>query len=66
MLDPSDIRRPLDIRRAVLAELPAADGPLSVGQIATALTCELGADAASPKRVADILRYQERRGRVRV
>lgn len=60
--------RPIDIRRALLARLISVGRPLDLGELAAVLVHEFGDEhggAAGRKRVADVMRYQRRRGRVR-
>lgn len=56
--------RPIDLRRALLGHLLTAGDPVTVRGLVDALAGDFGADA-EPKRIADMLRYQVRRGRVR-
>ena len=55
----------LDLRRAILGHLLATRSPVTVAEVVAAMTAAFGAEAITPKRVADVLRYQARRGRVR-
>jgi hypothetical protein len=55
---------PVDLRRAVLGHLIRAGGPVAVGDLSDGLVREFG-PAAGGKRLADLLRYQARLGRVR-
>ena len=56
--------RPIDVRRAVLGMLMRADEGLSLGEMRAALLSRdgIGVDG---KRLADLVRWQMRRGRVR-
>lgn len=53
------------MRRAILGHLLTARFPVTVADVAAAMTLEFGPEAVTPKRVADVLRYQVRLGRVR-
>ena len=56
--------RPIDIRRAVLGMLMRADEGLSLGEMRAALLSRDGIEVDG-KRLADLVRWQMRRGRVR-
>ena len=55
--------RPIDIRRAVLGMLMRADEGLSLGEMRAALLSRDGIEVDG-KRLADLVRWQMRRGRV--
>ena len=56
--------RPIDVRRAVLGMLMRADEGLSLGEMRAALLSRDGIEVDG-KRLADLVRWQMRRGRVR-
>ena len=60
-----DRHQPLDLRRAVLATLLGAQGPVRISQVVAVLEAHFGPGAGDPKRVSDLLRHQMRLGRVR-
>ena len=55
--------RPIDVRRAVLGMLMRADEGLSLGEMRAALLSRDGIEVDG-KRLADLVRWQMRRGRV--
>jgi hypothetical protein len=56
--------RPLDVRRAVLGALLRARRPLTVAEIVEQLAPRMPPGKLTPKRVADVLRFQVEAGRV--
>jgi hypothetical protein len=59
------IARPIDLRRAVLGRLLASGAPVTIAALVDEMNRVFGVDVVSPKRIADVLRYQVRLGRVR-
>lgn len=61
--------RSVDLRRAVLGHLLRAGGPVLLHELVEQLAADfpdgIGDNRLTPKRIADVLRYQVRLGRVR-
>jgi hypothetical protein len=55
----------LDLRRAILGHLLVTRSPVTVADVIAALSSDFGPAGITSKRVADVLRYQVGRGRVR-